>query len=177
MKKTRNLFLFSTLLTVILSLFTGCNPFILPSETNQYPSDYDYIEWVSITEDEARELFKNYSHEKLHEKAVLYTQLTYGDTALMKNCTVKGNSYFEYFLEEITYSIPHLTVNPDDWNSLEYTPLFYKSKTDSNIVKISHTEGIIEDYSIYENGWLKEHVSITNGPKNHGYSKEFVMYK
>lgn len=173
MKKVRNLFL----LTMLLSLLTGCAPLIFPADADDYPTDYDNVEWVEITKDEAKELFDSYSHKKIHEKAELYTQLTYGDTSLIKKCTVNGNSYYEYKLDGHTYEIPKLTVNPADWNDLEYTPLFHKSSTGSNVVKISHIDGIYEEYSIYEKGWLKEHINITNGPKNHSYSKEFVIYK
>lgn len=173
MKKVRYLFLFTALIT----LFTGCAPLIMPADSDDYPSDYQNIEWVEITKDDAEKLFEGYSHSKIHSKAELYTQLTYGDTSVIKLCKVKGDSYYEYYLDAHTYQIDNLTVNPADWNNFEHTLKFEKSKNNINLVKISYIEDFTENYKIYENGWLKEQASITNGPKNHSYSKEYVDYK
>lgn len=171
MKKVRSLFL----LTILLSLFASCAPLLFPAD--DYPAPYDGIEWVEITKDEAKQLFDGYSHKKLYKKASLYECITYNDNSVIKYCTVEGDSYYKYSLDAHTYGIDHLTVNPEDWDDLEYTPSFHKAKNNSNLVKISHSEQYNDYYRIYEKGWLRENVWITNGPKNHSYSKEYVDYK
>ena len=171
MKKVRNLFLLTTLLVMI----TGCAPFMMPAD--DYPADYDDIEWVEITKDEAEELFDSYSHKKIYKKAELYIQMTYRDNSVITRCKVEGDSYYEYWLDAHTYAIDHLTYNPDDWNNPDKELTFYKDKKSNDFVKISYMQDITEFYEIYEKGWLREKADITNGPNKHSYNKEYVDYK
>lgn len=159
--------IFLILLVLSAFIFSSCI-----YSVKEFPDDDLDLEWEEITLDEAKELFLSYQFEN-HKKAKVYERFPGNKIRKFPNCKITQSGSV-YYINVIQMTFP-VTVDTED---LKSDSTYYKAASDSAFIKIIPAEeGDSDDFFIYENGWLVEHLLVTNGPDWHDFCDDLIIYK
>ena len=145
MKKS---FILSALIILSLCL-TAC------AVQDEWPEDYENIDWVEISRDQAIEIWKNYDTTTLRDCSITVWVKWIGlKPQKWTGGEVTGSSYEDAEGAYALAGIAPLTTNPEKEKD---NAVFYMKRNDSSVVKIERPDSSKNDpefrMNIYKDGW------------------------